>query len=308
MRKLNKKFFIILLFLLFVLACAPTSKKTLPDVTSEPDEVHIFSIPPESTSREIRDNKPDILKGFPFISAQPVTNFAGKFPPEFYAAIKHRWNAEYIRFVDFWNLRHNPYLYDVIYITPLWIGDLSLKDEDFLKNIAYSYNIPDEQLKILNNWIENGGILWIESAIFISSYDYHLNNFDDKKLKKLTERLKSMTLFGKKLNVRTFKAKKIDEFNTEKLVMEITPEKIQDMNGLKTDIKKLLLEQTDYVGIYVTADGNPIVKSGDIVYASYVNHGKGDILTLVPFDFKNVRYDGEIFRLDLLSWALNGRK
>ncbi len=308
MQKMNKVFFAVFIILLFSFACAPTAKTTRCDVSPQPEEVYTFSIPPESTSREIRDNKPDILKGFPFISSQPVTNFTGKFPPEFYSGIKYRWNAEYIGFVDFWKLRYNQHLYDVIYINPMWLGDLSLGGNDFLKNIVYSYNISDEQFNILETWIRNGGILWIEPAIYISTYDYHLNKFDDEKLKNLVDRLKAMTILGNKLNVRTFTAKKIDEFNTEKLSIEVTPENVRDMGGLDRDVKKLLLEQTDYTGIYITVDGTPIIKSGNTVFASYVNYGKGKILTLAPFDFRNVHYDGEIFRLDLLSWALNGRK
>lgn len=294
--------------LFFAYSCAPTAKTAQIDLNPKPGEIYTFSISPESTSREIRDTKSDILKGFPFISAQPVSNFMGKFPPEFYSGIRYKWNAEYITFVDFWKLRHNQNLYDVIYINPLWIGDLSLKEDDFLKNIAYSYNISDEQMKILDKWIKDGGILWIESAIFISSYDYNLNKFDDAKLKNLIERLRSMTLSGNKLSVQTLTAKRIDDFNVEKLKLEISPDKIQSAREITDHVNRLLLEQPDYVGIYITVDGNPVIKSGDTVYASYVKYGKGKIITLAPFDFKNVHFDGEIFRLDLLSWALNDRK
>lgn len=294
--------------LFYIYSCAPTAKTTPYDISVKPEEIYTFSISPESTSREIKDNKPDILKGFPFISSQPIVNFMGKFPPEFYSSLKYRWNAEYITFVDFWKLRHNQNLYDVIYINPLWVGDLSLKEDDFLKNIAYSYNISDEQLKILDKWVKDGGILWIESAIYISSYDYNLNKFNDEKLKNLIERLKSMTIFGNKLNVLALTAKRIDEFNVEKLAIEIIPDKNQSIKEINEHVNELLFEQTDYIGIYITADGNPIIKSGDAVYASYIKYGKGKVITLAPFDFRHVYYDGEIFRLDLLSWALNDRK
>ena len=308
MQKMFSLFSPVFIILLFSFGCAPTAKTGHLDLSPQPQEVYTFSIPSESTSREIGDNKPDILKGFPFVSAQPVTNFRGKFPPEFYSAIKYRWNAEYIGFVDFWKLRYNQHLYDVIYVNPMWIGDLSLGGNDFLKNVVYSYNISEEQFKILEQWLRNGGILWMEPAIYISSYDYNLNRFNDEKLKNLVDRLKAMTILGNKLNVWTLTAGKIDEFNTERLSVEITPEQIQDIDGMDMDVKRLLLEQTDYIGIYVTVDGTPIIKSAGTVYASYVNYGKGKIIVLAPFDFRNVHYDGEIFRLDLLSWALNGRK
>jgi len=294
-------------------ACAPTSKLSWSDIagtTVQPEEPVIFSIPSSSITRELKDTKPDILKGFPFVSAQPVINFNGKFPPEFYSSLKYRWNAEFIKSVDFWRLRYDQHMYDVIYINPVWIGELTIKEDDFLRNIAYSYNISDEQVQVLEKWINEGGILWIESAIFISSYDYNLNKFSDEKLKSLVESLRSMTLFGNKIQVQTFLAKRIDEFNTEKLLFEVTPEKNltqQKVEGINKHVNKLLIEQTDYVGIYITIEGNPIIKSGDTVYASFANYGKGKIITLAPFDFKDVHYDGEIFRFDLLSWALNDR-
>jgi hypothetical protein len=297
-------FFIIFL----VWSCAPTAKTANLDLSPKPEEIYTFSVSPGSTSREAKDNRPAVLKDFPFISAQPVSGFMGKFPPEFYSGIKYRWSAEYITFVDFWKLRHNQNLYDVIYITPLWIGDMSLKDADLLKDIAFSYNISDEQLKILDNWIRGGGILWIESAIYISSYDYNLNKLNDEKVKELADRLGSMTLLGNKLNVFTLTARKIDEFNVEKLSLEVTPDKSEEIGKINRDVNRLLLEQPDYIGIYFTVEGNPTIKSGDVVYASYKVYGKGKIITLVPFNFKNVQYDGEIFRLDLLSWALNDRK
>jgi hypothetical protein len=293
-----------------ICSCAPTAKTPQGDLSPKPEEIYTFSIPANSISREIKDTKPDILKGFPFISFQPVTNFRGKYPPEFYSTIRQRWNAEALQTADIWKLRYDQQRYDVIYTNPLWIGDLSLGEGDYLKNIVYSHNLSEEQFKVLENWIKEGGIFWIESAVFISSYDYNLNNFSDSKLNKLIEKIKTMTLFGHKLHVSTSMAKRIDEFNTEKLSMIISPDEnlIKHVEVLDKQINNLLLEQTDYVGIYITLDGEPIVKSGDKIYASYINYGKGKIITLVPFGFKNVHYDGEMLRLDLLLWSLNDRK
>ncbi len=61
-----------------------------------------------------------MLKGFPFVSHQPIINYRGKFPPEFYGKVKQRWRAESLAAADIWGLRGNPNLYDVIYATPLW--------------------------------------------------------------------------------------------------------------------------------------------------------------------------------------------
>jgi len=300
-----------IILILFLISCAPTSKLSESDITNttiKPSDTVIFNIPNSKITREMKETKPDLLKRFPFISYLPVTDFNGKFPPEFYTSIKLKFEAENIKNVDYWSLRNNKSLYDIIYIQPLWIGEFTLKEDDLIYNIARSFNISKEQVNILDNWVKDGGILWLESALFISSYDYKFNNFDENKIKEYIQKLKSLKLFGNKINITTFTAKKIDEFNIEKLLIEIVPERNSFNDEILKDTEKLLLEQNDYVGIYITVDGTPIVKSGDNIFSSYVNHGKGKIITIAPFDFKNVYYDGEIFRINLLSWAMNVRK
>lgn len=305
-----KKIFYCFILLSLASACAPTAKTTQGDLPAAGEEVYTYTVPANSISRELKDARPDMLKGFPFVSSQPVANFRSKYPPEFYTKIKQKWDAEALKSADIWRLRTDRYLYDILYTSPVWIGDLQLTGNDILKNIAYSSNISEEQFKVLDNWIKDGGILWLESAVFISSYDYNLNGFNEKKLKEITDRIGGMTILGHKVQVRTSYAKRIDEFNTEKLSMVIAPEQniIKRMKMLDRQIDNLLVEQTDYIGIYITLEGEPLIKSGDSVYASYINYGKGKIITLAPFDFKNVHYDGELLRLDLLLWTLNDRK
>lgn len=305
------KNFTIIIIILFLISCAPTTKLSESEIlstTTRQEETTIFNIPDSKITREIKDTKPDLLRGFPFISYIPISDFKGKFPPEFYSSIKIKFEAQNIKNVDYWNLRNNNHLYDIIYIQPIWIGEYIFKENDYIYNIAHSFNISKEQINILENWIKEGGTLWLESALFISSYDFKFNNFNDEKLKEFIQKLKSLTLFGNKINVIPFIAKKIDEFNTEKLLIEITPEKDYLLDDMRNDINKLLLEQNDYVGLYITVVGNPLIKSEENIFASYVEHGKGKIITIAPFDFKNVYYDGEIFRIHLLSWAMNVRK
>ena len=90
--------------------------------------------------------------------------------------------------------------------------------------------------------------------------------------------------------------------------MVVLPDKeTAGIKEINQNVHSLLLEQSDYIGIYFSIGGIPLIQSGDIMYASYVKYGKGKIITLAPFDFKHTHYDGEILRLDLLSWALNDR-
>jgi hypothetical protein len=267
-------------------------------------------VPANSISRELLDHRSNIVKGFPFVTDQTTTNFKGKFPPEFYAATDRKVRAETLKNVDFWSLNNNPALYDVIYVKPLWLGDLKLKNNNLLDSMAHSYNISSEQLAILNAWIQKGGILWIEAGIYISAYDYNFNKFDNRKLDQFIFALSGLKLEGHKLNVKMLRAKKTDALHVETLYHEIHSDnvhKIGDLQEINDKIASLLIEQTDYIGIYISVDGFPIIESKNSVYASYINSGKGLILTLAPFEFKNAYFDGELFRLTLLTWALDNR-
>jgi hypothetical protein len=295
----------------FLCSCSSGKDQLITDYLQKPEEVHIFTVPANAFSREVLDNKAHLLNGFPFISTQSVTNNKGKFPPEFYASALKEFHVESLQKVDFWSLKNNPHLYDVIYIKPMLIGEFKIKGKDLLESIAYSYNISTDQLAILDNWIKSGGILWLESGIYISLYDYKFNKFSDKELESFLRKLNGMTLFDRKLNILILRAKKTDEIHVEGISQEIVSGEsgtFGEVSEINEKIRSLLLEQSDYIGIYLSVDATPIIKKGNKVYASYLELGKGKIITLPPFDFVSTYHDGELFRLTLLSWALDNRK
>jgi hypothetical protein len=116
-----------------------------------------------------------------------------------------------------------------------------------------------------------------------------------------------MMLFDHKLNVQMLRAKKTDDIHFEGISREIvvgTSGSSGEIREINEKIRSLLLEQSDYIGIYLSAQATPIIKNGDMVYASYLKRGKGTVITLPPFDFVSTYHDGELFRLTLLSWAL----
>ena len=300
----------IVLLVVVAAGCAPKIQPSPSEVYQMPPEVYTFSVPADSISREIKEKKPEILKDFPFVSYHPATDFRGKYPPEFYSQFKSRWKAESLKAADIWRLRHDPNYYDVLYAPALWIGNLTLKGQDFMKVIAGADNLPDEQLAVIEEWVRQGGTLWFESAIYISAYDYSLSQFTDAKLDDMVRTLSGMKLFGNAIRVNSFKARKIDEFHTDMFVSEVIPEETTDSQaaGITRDVKKLLLEQSDYVGIYFTIEGSPLIQAGGTVYASSAEYGKGKVITLAPFDFRNARYDGEMLRFDMMSWIMNVRR
>jgi hypothetical protein len=291
-------------------SCASPHDAALDDYLRKGDDVRIFTVPLNGLSRENAENGPETLQGFPFITFQPVLKFRGKYSPEFYARFPRTWKAESIRNVDFWKLRDNPSLYDVIYVTPLWVGDLKTSRKDLLSSLAYSLNIPGEQVEILREWIRRGGVLWMESVFYSSSYDYRFKTCGEERINGLARSLGAMSLFGRGLNVFPMRAKITDAFTVEKLSHEIRyhgSAKAGSVEPINAVVRSLLLEQTDYLCLYVTVDGIPVIRDGNRILASYVDVGRGKVLTLAPFDFRNAYYDGELFRLTLLTWALGDK-
>lgn len=313
MKTLIRLAIVVLVF--FLVSGCSTHRKTyrkgcvydICDILSKPEKINIIETP-VYTSGKVSPTRKQILNSFPFVAYRPIIDFRGKFPPEFYSAIKCRWSAVSFQDADYWSLRFNPYLYDIIYVKPLWIGDFSLRSEDFLKDLSYTYNVSFRELNILKNWIKNGGVLWIESAIYISSYDVSLNRLTRKRLAILFKKLKRMTIFGKKVDMFVLRAKLIDKFHTKPLNKTVVVLKsFSEQPNLLRGIHRLKLSQYDYLGAYFAVRGKPIIKYNGKVYASYIDYGKGKIITTVPFDFLDVHYDGELYRWNLLMWLMGNR-
>src|ERR1039457_6429527 len=306
-----KKLFLLSLFALLLpalTACSLDRPALQANALGEPEKVQLFSVPLTSLSRSAEDDRAALTRGCPFVSPKPVSHFRGKFPPSVYADLEKRdFRAQQLTEVDFWHLEREPGLYDVIYCKGMLLGEFKARGKGLLESIAYSYNISAEQLTILRDWVGKGGILWLEPAIYVSSYDYKFKQIDDTRLNQLVRTLSGMTLDGYGLNVLTLRGRRIDDLHVEPLSRELSfakGEKPGEIEQINARIRSLLLEQNDYIGIYLSVKGTPIVRSGGQVFASFVASGRGKIITLAPFDFEDSYHDGELFRLLLLSWAL----
>lgn len=305
---MKKPSFLFSLLLLPVLFSCTTPTRA-PGLAPEPQEVHVFTVPANSLSRIAdQDGGSPVTRGFPFISAKPAQRFTGRFPPSAYAELeKRQLRAKALSEVDFWRLQKEPSLYQVIHLKGMLYGELKLRGDDLLQSIGYSLNIGPEKMAILEEWVRQGGILWMEPVIYLSTYDYTFNRFSDQKLDQLTRTLSRMTLLGHGLTVRTLRARRIDELHLEPLARELSfapGQKPGEIETVNAKVRSLLLEQSDYVGIYLNLAGTPIVRDADGVWAAFAEVGKGKVLTLAPFDFHSSYHDGELFRLLLATWAL----
>lgn len=309
---MKKQLLFLSLLLLPVLFSCTTPRSGVASVP-EPEKVHVFTVPANSLSRIAdQDGGAAVTLGFPFLSPKPAQRFTGRFPPSAYAELEKRQvRAKALGEVDFWRLKEEPTLYQVIYLKGMLFSELKLRGDDLLESIGYSLNIGPEKMAILEGWIRQGGVLWMEPVIYLSTYDYTFNRFSDAKLDQLTRTLSRMTLLGHGLTVRTLRARRIDELHLEPLTRELSfqpgrmPGEIEAVNG---KVRSLLLEQSDYVGIYLNVAGTPIIRDADGVWAGFAEVGKGKVLTLAPFDFQSSYHDGELFRLLLLSWAMEKSK
>ena len=296
------------LLLSALFACVQGTRHT--EGLGEPEKVQLFTVPLTSLSRPAAGDPAPLTRGFPFVSQKPVSHFQGKFPPSRYAELEKRaFRARELGEVDFWRLKDDPGLYDVIYFKGMQLSEFKARGNGLLESIAYSCNIPADQLAILREWIGKGGILWLEPGISVSAYDYKFKRMDDARLDRLVRALSRMTLEGHRLNVCTERARRTDELHVEPLTRELSfgaEQRPGEIERINDQIGSLLLEQSDFIGIYLSVQGTPIVRSGAKVYASYISVGQGKIITLAPFDFQDSYHDGELLRLLLLSWALEG--
>jgi hypothetical protein len=301
-----------LLLLPALFACSAAAPARHPEGLGEPEKVQLFTVPLTSLSRAGEADRAPLTGGFPFVSQQPEGRFKGKFPPSLYADLEKRGlRARELGEVDFWRLKNDPALYDVIYLKGMLLGEFKPRGTDLLESIAFSYNIPAEKLAILRDWVARGGILWLEPSISVSSYDYQFKKMDDVRLNRLLRTLSGMTLEGHRLNVITLRARRSDQLHVEPLTRELNfgqGEKPGEIGEINSQVRSLLLQQKDYIGIYLSVQGTPIVSSKGQVFASFVASGRGKIITLAPFDFLDSYHDGELFRILLLTWALEGKK
>jgi len=293
------KIFIITLFLI---GCGE------PDLDREittPEQVQIYDVDVENIMPTIHNGK-KLLKNFPFVTYNLILDFKGKFSYQFYDKIDYRYKYSSLDKVDFWKLRTNPFLYDFIYVLPIWVEDFKRVSNDLFKNIGYTYNLSLKEQDILKWWIKEGGILWIESSIYSTRYDTFKRNgeIDERAInRKIRYKTSNLHFFNRKVKTYAYKTKRIDFVNYKPMRVEFyTRSKYRYFR----DIKRLKIKNSNYLSIYLLPQsdyllqdsrGNPLV--------SFVRYGKGGVVFLRDFEFVDKRFDGELLRWRLLFYLLN---
>ena len=300
-----KRLSILALFVLFVVGCSTKYEERLEQKILSPESVEVYDVNVRNIYAH-PNNRIRLLQKFPFISNQPVLDFHGKFSDEFYDKLDYKYKATPLKDVDFWKLRTNPFLEDFIYVLPTWANKFKRVSSDLFEDIAYSYNLSLKEQEILKWWIGEGGILWIEGGIYSTRYDTFKRNGEiaSKQIsKKIIQKSKNLHFFDKKVKTYIYKSKKIDFINY--IPLKITFQTENKLDYFK-DIKKLKIKTQNYLNADFLAQAEYLVTSKDNKpLVSFVPYGKGGVIFVRPFEFKDKRYDGELLRWKLLYFLLN---
>jgi len=295
----------ILIVFLFITGCSTQYEKSLGKKILSPESVEVYDIYVENIYAQ-SNNRIRLLQKFPFISNQPVLDFHGKFSDEFYDKLDYRYKAAPLKDVDFWKLRTNPFIEDFIYVLPIWVNKFQRVSNDLFENIGYSYNLSHKEQEILKWWIGEGGIFWIEGGIYSTRYDTFKRNGEiaSKQInQKIIQNSKNLHFFDKKVKTYIYQSKRIDLINY--LPLKITFKTDTTLNYFQ-DIKKLKIQTQNYLSADFLVQTESLVKSKDNkVLVSFVPYGKGGVVFVRPFEFKDKRFDGELLRWKLLYFLLN---
>ena len=295
----------VLIFSFCFSGCSTRYEEQLHKEILTPESVQVYDVDVDNVYIK-PNNRVRLLSQFPFVSNQPIIDFRGKFSNEFYDKIDYRYKAAPLKDVDFWKLRTNPFSEDFIYVLPIWANKFQRVSNDLFENIAYSYNLSLKEQEILKWWIGQGGILWIEGGIYSTRYDTFKRNGEiaSKEIeKKILNKSKDLNFFDKKVQTYIYQSKKIDLVNYIPLKMNF-----QTRANLEyfRDIKNLKIQTQNYLGVDFLAQAQVLVHdSKERPLVSFIPYGKGGVVFIRPFEFKDKRYDGELLRWKLLYFLLN---
>lgn len=305
-RMFNLVFTILLVY--FISGCSNRNVNINPEIEKsllQPETVDIYDINLNRLLDEKFDSREQIKK-FPFVSLNPVIDYKGKFSNQFYDLKPYKVRAQRIDEVDFWKLQNNPYMIDFIYVLPVWVESFKRISNDLYQNIGYTYNLSLKEQEILKWWIEQGGVLWMETGIYTTLYDSYNKSgvINAKKAKKLLyEKSKNLSFLDKNLHLIKYESVKVDYINFKNREIELNV--LSDYSWLN-DINKLKIVVSNYAEHYFVPDGKVLLRAENGIPLITENQiGKGMIISMLPFTYNDTRFDGELLRWKVMEYALN---
>ncbi|MRI83690.1 MAG: hypothetical protein C6I00_04645 [Nitratiruptor sp.] len=295
---------ILWLFVFLLLAgCAPKGLEE--SVRQEP--VRIYTIQVDRLFFQEGKGRERLLH-FPFVSLEKGPPPKGKFSDAFYEGIDQHYEAKALGEVNFWQLEEDPKALDIIYALPIWINDYKDVSSDLLTNICYSLNVGPEEQGILKDWIAQGGVLWLESGLYSTKYDHFTRSGEIATSlirRKVKGGLQGKKLLGKPIRTYLFQGKNLDLVNylPRQVTFEVVPK-----DPFFEGVKRLRLDVRNYLQNHFVVLGKPLVsdRNGQPL-VTILQHGRGFVVTLLPFEYRDVYYDGELLRWKLLYYFLKRR-
>lgn len=297
--------FVLFVIVIFIFASCSIRDENLSNYIVTPENIRVYDIKIDTFMEDINHGK-ELLDDFPFVSHNTIIDFKGKFSYQFYDKIDYRYRATSIDKVDFWKLRTNPFMYDFIYMLPIWVENLKRVSNDLYENIGYTYNLSSKEQEILKWWVAQGGILWLESGLYSTRYDTFKKNgdIDERAIrKKIINKSKNLHFFDRKIFTYSYRAPSIDYINYKEINLDF---KVKSKIKYFSDIKTLKIKNSNYLSLYFLPKSSYLLEdknSNPLV--SFIRKGKGGVVFLRDFEFINKRYDGELFRWKLLFYLLN---
>ncbi len=294
------------LVVVFLSACSNRNININPEVEKtllQPESIDVYDIDINKLVVEKEDLREQV-KQFPFVSLNPILDYRGKFSDKFYSLKPYKVKAKRIDEIDFWKLQNNPYLVDFIYVLPIWVENFKKVSNDLYQNIGYSYNLSLKEQEILKWWVEQGGVLWLETGIYTTLYDSYTKSgitSASKAKRVLNQKSGKQHFMNNELHVVKYQAKKVDYINYKK--REINFSVTSDVNWLK-DVENLRMIVNNYAENYFLPDGKVLIRNNNIPLVTVNNLGKGMILSMIPFTYNDTRFDGELLRWKLVEYAL----
>jgi len=288
------------LLILFYTGCSPKST----DLSLQEDRIQIYRTDIDNVILHEHKSR-EVLTRFPFISLQKGIQPKGRFPDEFYRGMEHLYKAQNIKDVDFWELEKRPRSLDFIYILPVSMNEYRDLSRDLFTNLCYSYNISKEEQEILKEWISQGGILWVESGVYSTKYDLFTRG-GEIATAKISRRIKRNVAGKRFLNhpIRSYLFKS-DNLDLVNYIPKELPFTIGSADPLFKRIKRLRLNLDNYLHHYFVIGGRPLIRDRKgRTLASITQYKNGFIVSLLPFEYSDAYYDGELFRWKLLYYVL----
>lgn len=223
---------------------------------------------------------------------QPVVLFDSELPAGFTSAPLSALNIE--------NLQQGLGRIDVVAVAQSSFQDFAGETE-LLDHLAAVHRYSPRQREILKNWVQRGGILWVEFGVSVLGQEWiRTRNGRHPSPPSLNR----FTVFGYPTQATVLRGKPRAKFVVDAVRHEF---RNISRHPAMTGVARLAVTENAVATVYpvIAGVGRVLVTDGRKVYARVVPYGAGRIVSTLPFDGGDPKSDNEGFKLAVLEWLLS---